>query len=78
MKIVEMPLSDIARELGVNKSRLLYYKRLNLIKPVRIFANSKQHTYDLNQVKHLLAFVDKRNYKKKGLTLAELPAHENI
>ncbi len=49
-----MPLGQIADQLGVNKSKLNFYKLLGKIKPVLSFPKNKIFLYDLEEVRKVL------------------------
>ena len=64
----QISLSELALELGVNKSMLSYYSSLGLIKPVVVVGKMK--IFDREKTIHILKRI--LEAKKAGLTLAEI------
>ena len=72
-----MPLSAVVRELrkkgwDISKSKLQYYKTLNILTPVSAFPESKQFSYSVSEIISLLKKV--KELQKQGHTLAEIGA----
>lgn len=64
----EVTLSEIARELGINKSCLAYYHLLGFLKPIMVVG--KAGVFDR---KKTIAIIKKiENEKKKGKKLNEI------
>lgn len=63
-------LSEIAKKLGVNKSKFAYYFSKGLLKPITKVGS--MNVFDLNKTISVLKKIDA--YKKAGKTLAEIKA----
>lgn len=65
-----MPLSEINKAIKVNKSKLSYYFKLGLLKPISEFPDSKLFLFDLTDVKKRLTQIE--TLKSQGLKLTEM------
>lgn len=72
MSTHDMPLLAIAEALKISKSKLQYYKDLNIIRPVTEFPKSKRLGYDMQEVSRILKKV--KELQKQGHTLKEIGA----
>ncbi len=70
MKDAVVPLSDIARKLGINKSKLHYYVNLGLLEAEERFPESKIMLFNLRETSENLKRIDR--LKKKGYSLKEI------
>ena len=61
-------LGEIAIKLGVNKSKLAYYFRLGLIKPIAKVG--RMNIFDADET--LKTLKDIKSFKKEGKTLEEM------
>jgi DNA-binding transcriptional MerR regulator len=66
----QISLSELALELGVNKSMLAYYSKLGLIKPIATVGRMK--IFDREKTMHIIKRIIEA--KKAGLSLSEILA----
>lgn len=70
MKSQILPLSVIAQQLKINKSRLQYYRNLGLIQPKKEFSHSHIAFYDLGEVITVCRLI--KNMRKRGYNLSDI------
>lgn len=63
-------LSDIAKRLKVNKSKLTYYASLGILRSAKFEYAGRTGIYHVNTVIEIVKNVDKMS--KKGLTLEQI------
>ena len=70
----EISLGELARELGINKSKLAYYQVIGLLKPIKCIG--KMGIFDKKKI--LSVFKKIEIEKKKGKKLEEIKKLLNL
>lgn len=65
-----MPLSEIAKQTSLNKSKLAYYFKLGLLLPESAFPDIKLFLFDITNVKKRIKQIN--DLRKRGYKLAEM------
>lgn len=60
-------LSDLATKLKINKSRLLYYESLGLIKPATTVGKKRMRIYNMEETVTRVRFIESAKKEKKSL-----------
>lgn len=63
-------LGELARELGINKSKLLYYAKIGVIVPVT--KAGRMYIFEREDVIKRLKVIENMQQSKKGLSLSEI------
>ena len=64
----ETSLAEMAKDLGVNKSKLIYYQSIRLLKPIRV--EGKMGIFDKKSSSAIIKKIEVE--KKKGKKLKEI------
>lgn len=67
-------LSEISKEMGINKSKLNYYVWLELLTPVKTV--SKTMIFDRDKAKTEIEYIQRK--KLEGLSLKEIAAAKRV
>ena len=67
-------LTELAKNLNVNRSKLVYYAKLGLLKPEEVMGQSR--VFRRNEVNNRLKQIN--NLRKKGYSLTKIKQHFQI